>query len=133
MHKTKNARLNKGHITVRDTQRTKRNISRIERKDEHTVICKDWNDFELKVDFPLDEDITSVAVRIRDIVSASSLEERNAFKVADPDVKEMPDEWIVKLQSGIEWRCPRLSADGERPTSLPGHLRIDTSKLLLLK
>ena len=110
-----------------------RNISRIERKDEDTVICKDWNDFELKVDFPVDDAISCIGIRSRDIVSAASLEERNAFKVEDPDVKEMPDEWIVKLQSGIEWRCPRLSADCERPTALPDHLRIDTSKLLLLK
>ena len=110
-----------------------RNISRIERKDEHTVICKDWNDFELKVDFPIDDDIKCVGLRNRDIVAAASLDETNAFKVESPSVKDMPDEWIVKLSNGIEWRCPRLSVDGERPTSLPDHLRIDTSKLLLLK
>ena len=110
-----------------------RNISRIERKNSGTIVCKDWNDFELKVDFPLDDDITCVAVRIRDIVSADSLSERNAFKVESTIVKEMPDEWIVKLSNGLEWRCPRLSEDTGIPSSLPDFLRIDTSNILLLK
>lgn len=110
-----------------------RNISRIERKDEDTVVCKDWNDFELKVDFPLDESVTSVGVRVRDIVAADSPSDRNAFKVENPIVKEMPDEWIVRLSNGLEWRCPRLSEDDGRPRSLPDFLRIDTTEILFLK
>ena len=110
-----------------------RNISRIERKDENAIICLDWNNLELKVDFPIDDDIKCVGLRNRDIVAAASLDETNAFKVESPSVKEMPDEWIVKLSNGLEWRCPRLSIDSDRPTSLPDFLKLDTSKLLFLK
>ena len=110
-----------------------KNISRIEKLDEHRVRALDWDNLELVTDKTVTEDVTSIGIRAHDFEPVAEPEGMNRIPVENPKVSEMPFEWYITLQNGLWWKIGKTihthSADG----LIPKYLRVAPEAILLLK
>ena len=110
-----------------------KNISRIERLDDHRVRALDWDNLELVTEKKVTEDITSIGIRAHDFEPVAETDWINLIPVGEPKISEMPFEWYVTLQNGLWWKIGKTihthSADG----LIPKYLRVAPEAILLLR
>ena len=110
-----------------------KNISRIEKIDDHRVCALDWDNLELSTEKTVTEDVTSIGIRAHDFEPVKDPEGINHIPVGHAKISEMPFEWYVTLQNGLWWKIGKTihthSADG----LIPEYVRVAPEAILLLK
>lgn len=114
-----------------------KNISRIEKLDDHRVRALDWDNLELVTEKTVAEDITSVGIRAHDFEPVADQETgaeiENRIPVGNPKISEMPFEWYITLSNGLWWKIGKTihthSADGQ----IPNYVRVAPEAILLLR
>ena len=110
-----------------------KNISRIEKIDDHRVCALDWDNLELSTEKTVTEDVTSIGIRAHDFEPVKDPEGINHIPVGHAKISEMPFEWDVTLQNGLWWKIGKTihthSADG----LIPEYVRVAPEAILLLK
>lgn len=114
-----------------------KNISRIEKLDDHRVRALDWDNLELVTEKTVAEDITSVGIRAHDFEPVADQETgaeiENRIPVGHPKISEMPFEWYITLSNGLWWKIGKTihthSADGQ----IPNYVRVAPKAILLLR
>lgn len=114
-----------------------KNISRIEKLDDHRVRALDWDNLELVTEKTVAEDITSVGIRAHDFEPVADQETgaeiENRIPVGNPKISEMPFEWYITLSNGLWWKIGKTihthSADGQ----IPNYVRVAPKAILLLR
>ena len=110
-----------------------KNISRIEKIDDHRVCALDWDNLELSTEKTVTEDVTSIGIRAHDFEPVKDPEGINHIPVGHAKISEMPFEWYVTLQNGLWWKIGKTihthSADG----LIPKYVRVAPEAILLLK
>ena len=110
-----------------------KNISRIEKIDDHRVCALDWDNLELSTEKTVTEDVTSIGIRAHDFEPVKDPEGINHIPVGHAKISEMPFEWYVTLQNGLWWKIGKTihthSADG----LIPEYMRVAPEAILLLK
>ena len=110
-----------------------KNISRIEKIDDHRVRALDWDNLELVTEKTVTGDVTSIGIRAHDFEPVQDPKGMNRIPVGNPKISEMPFEWYITLQNGLWWKIGKTihthSADG----LIPNYLRVAPEAILLLK
>ena len=110
-----------------------KNISRIEKIDDHRVRALDWDNLELSTEKTVTEDVTSIGIRAHDFEPVKDPEGINHIPVGHAKISEMPFEWYITLQNGLWWKIGKTihthSADG----LIPEYVRVAPEAILLLK
>ena len=118
-----------------------KNISRIEKIDDHRVRALDWDNLELSTEKTVTEDVTSIGIRAHDFEPLAGEEakarkaagEENLIPVVDPSISEMPFEWYITLSNGLWWKKEKTIHTHDAAGVVPEYLRADPSAILLLK
>lgn len=114
-----------------------KNISRIQRVDDHHVKALDWSGLVFATEHPVTDGITHMGIRAHDFepVSASRIggDGVNLIPVKEPEVSEMPFEWYITLDNGLWWKREKDIHCHNDAGVIPDYLRIDPKAILLLK
>ena len=118
-----------------------KNISRIEKIDDHRVRALDWDNLELSTEKTVTEDVTSIGIRAHDFEPLAGEKaktkkeagEENLIPVVDPSISEMPFEWYITLSNGLWWKKEKTIHTHDAAGVVPEYLRADPSAILLLK
>ena len=109
-----------------------KNISRIEKIDDHRVRALDWDNLELSTEKTVTEDVTSIGIRAHDFEPVKDPEGINHIPVGHAKISEMPFEWYITLQNGLWWKKEKDIHTHDTAGVVPRWLRVEPSALLLL-
>ena len=128
-----------------------KNISRIERIDDHRFRAPDWQGLELTVGQKITEDIRYAGIRAHDFYPVEesgragegarfSEEEReeplssgNVIPTGRTKISRLPFEWYVTLENGLWWKIPRDLDSIRDENTVPPYVCVDPDKILLMK
>lgn len=109
-----------------------KNISKIERIDDHHVKCLDWNQLVLETDKYIDTNITHIGIRAHDLIPCEN-SSINCIKCGNAEISEMPFEWQVNLENGLRWKTGKAIHNNDKSNVIPEYFTVDPKNILLLK
>ena len=140
-----------------------KNISRIERIDDHHLRALDWRGLELTVDSKITDDISYAGIRAHDFYPAVVSEHRrddgcssvsemqhgdaptsaddlpesmacvNCIPTGKTEISRLPFEWYVTLENGLWWKIPRELDSIRDENTVPPYVCVEPEKILLMK
>ena len=113
-----------------------KNISLIEKIDEHTVRALDWGGLVLKVQAKVEDDIKAVGVRAHDfyeVEEQTADSTTNCFATGKCAISELPFEWYITLENGLWWKKSKDHALHDTNNIVSDFLAIRPESILLLK
>ena len=109
-----------------------KNISRIERLDEHRFRALDWQGLELIADREIPDDTTHAGIRAHDFYPAEQ-GETNVFPTGRTRISRLPFEWYVTLENGLWWKIPKhLNGSGDS-YEVPPYIGVAPERILLMR
>ena len=109
-----------------------KNISRIERLDEHRFRALDWQGIELVVDRVIADDITHAGIRAHDFYPSDPGGD-NIIQTGRTRISRLPFEWYVTLENGLWWKIPK-NLDGSGDVyEAPPYIHVEPEKILLMR
>ena len=110
-----------------------KNISRIEKIDDHRVCALDWDNLELSTEKTVTEDVTSIGIRAHDFEPVKDPEGINHIPVGHAKISEMPFEWYVTMKNHLWWKLEKTIHVHESAGLVPKYLRISPEAIVLLR
>ena len=108
-----------------------KNISRIERINDHRIKALDWNGIELITDEKVTEKITYAGIRAHDLIPGE--EGVNVIPCGRAMISRLPFEWYVTLENGLWWKTGRDLDDSKALNVLPQYVSIPPEKIILMQ
>ncbi|MBR5766867.1 MAG: ABC transporter ATP-binding protein, partial [Lachnospiraceae bacterium] len=108
-----------------------KNISRIERINDHRIKALDWNGIELITDEKVTEKITYAGIRAHDLIPGE--EGVNVIPCGRVMISRLPFEWYVTLENGLWWKTGRDLDDSKALNVLPQYVSIPPEKIILMQ
>ncbi len=107
-----------------------KNISRIEKADEHTIRALDWGGLELVTDSRVEDDTKYAGIRAHDFGMGKG--KINAIPTGKAMISRLPFEWYVTLENGLWWKLSK-NIDDIKTADIPPFINIAPEKIMLLK
>lgn len=107
-----------------------KNISRIERLDDHRFRALDWKGIILTTDRRIGEDIRYAGIRAHDLMPGEG--EVNIIPTGHVRISALPFEWYVITECGLWWKIPKTLSEYDARDAVPGYIRIAPEKILLM-
>ena len=108
-----------------------KNISRIERINDHRLKALDWQGLELITDEKVTEDITHAGIRAHDF--APGEHGVNVIPCGQFMVSTLPFEWYITLENGLWWKRGRDLNESYGSNVVPRCISIAPDKIILMK
>lgn len=108
-----------------------KNITRIEKIDDHRFRALDWQDIILTTDRKIGDDIKHAGIRAHDFSAAD--QGTNVIPTGRANISTLPFEWYVITECGLWWKIPRSLNEEDIRGSVPQYIRIDSDKIILMK
>ena len=108
-----------------------KNISRIERIDDHRFRALDWHDIELVTGQRIDSNIKYAGIRAHDF--CPKVNGTNVIPTGHTKISRLPFEWYVITENGLWWKIPRTLNEDDICNFIPQYISIDPDKILLIK
>lgn len=108
-----------------------KNISRIERMDDHRFRAVDWNGIELSADRRIGEEIKYAGIRAHDFTVEEG--EVNVIPTGRVRISALPFEWYVITECGLWWKIPKGLKEEDARDVIPEHIRIEPDRILLME
>lgn len=110
-----------------------KNITRIEKLDDHRFRATDWQGLELAVDRVIGDDIRYAGIRAHDFEPENSEASGiNRISTGRTRISRLPFEWYVTLENGLWWKIPKNLGAGEEYT-VPPYIRVEPDRILLME
>ncbi|MBR1524902.1 MAG: ATP-binding cassette domain-containing protein [Lachnospiraceae bacterium] len=108
-----------------------KNISRIERIDDHRFRALDWHSIELVTGQRIDSKIKYAGIRAHDFCpKANGI---NVIPTGHTRISRLPFEWYVITENGLWWKIPRTLNEEDICSYVPQYISIDPDKILLME
>ncbi|MCR5301379.1 MAG: ATP-binding cassette domain-containing protein [Lachnospiraceae bacterium] len=107
-----------------------KNISRIERIDDHRFRALDWQGVELVTARKIEENIKYAGIRAHDFCAGNRGE--NVIPTGSTRISRLPFEWYVITENGLWWKIPKALNDDDMCDNVPQYISIDPEKILLM-
>ncbi len=108
-----------------------KNISRIEKIDEHRLCAVDWDDLILTTSEIIGDDITYAGIRAHDFLPGRCGE--NDIPTGNSKISRLPFEWYVTLENGLWWKIPKSLSEDTEEFEVPACISVKPEKILLMK
>ncbi len=108
-----------------------KNISRIERIDDHRFKALDWQGLELEADQKIDEKIRYAGIRAHDFSAEDT--GVNVIKTGAVKISTLPFEWYVIMENGLWWKIPKSLGTKYDGNTVPPFVTIAPDKILLME
>ncbi len=108
-----------------------KNISRIERIDDHRFKAEDWQGLELETDQKIGEKIRYAGIRAHDFSSDDT--GINVIKTGTVKISTLPFEWYVIMENGLWWKIPKNLGTKYDGDTVPPFVTIAPDKILLME
>ena len=113
-----------------------KNISRIERIDDHRFRASDWNGIILSSGSRIGGNIRYAGIRAHDfVVKEGDVKEGdcNVIPTGHAQISALPFEWYVITECGLWWKIPKSLREDDTGELIPRYIRVDPEKILLLE
>ncbi|MBO4265989.1 MAG: ATP-binding cassette domain-containing protein [Lachnospiraceae bacterium] len=107
-----------------------KNISRIQKLEDHRIKALDWNGLELITADFVSDDITHAGIRAHDFVPGNC--GVNDILCENASVSSLPFEMFVTLECGLWWKQSRDHSD-TGDDHLPQYISIPPERIILMK
>ncbi|MCR5420029.1 MAG: ATP-binding cassette domain-containing protein [Lachnospiraceae bacterium] len=108
-----------------------KNISRIERIDDHRIKALDWQGIELITAQKVGEDHRYAGIRAHDFISGK--EGVNVITCKKASISRLPFEWYVTFDNGLWWKLPKELSENNSALSVPEYISVVPEKIILMK
>ena len=107
-----------------------KNISRIERINDHRIKALDWNDIELITDGKVTGDITHAGIRAHDLMPGEH--GVNVIRCGQVEISRLPFEWYITLENGLWWKQSRELSEAYNIKTVPEFVSVMPDRILLM-
>lgn len=108
-----------------------KNISRIERIDDHRFRALDWAGLELEADRRIDDRIRYAGIRAHDFSGNDT--GVNVIETGAAKISTLPFEWYVIMENGLWWKIPKSLGTKLDGNTVPPFVTIAPDKILLME
>ena len=108
-----------------------KNISRIERINDHRIKAIDWQGLELITGEKVTEDITHAGIRAHDLKPGE--QDVNVIPCGKAVISRLPFEWYVTLENGLWWKRGRNLNESYESDVVPQYVSLAPDKIILMK